>query len=110
MSAMGGSLPREIAELPFDLGVHVERFLAASDAACVTRLDEGSDLLEDLGIGRRGRPRELAQLRLDVDRLLAARLPSRVARLEHLADVVLALGPGRRRGRRLVADRQPAAP
>src|SRR5215210_8609018 len=117
---MRGSLPREIAELTRDLGLHVERLLAACDAARVAGLDELADLLEDLRIRgcRPARSDELRELALDVDGRAALCRAARVAGLEHLADVLLALGGGDRRGLRVgarahvpvVADRQPAAP
>src|SRR5687768_8158166 len=95
---MRGSLPRflgsprEIAELTRDLGLHVERLLAPCDPPCVAGLDERADLLEDLGVRRGRRLRELRELLLDVDGRAALRGAPGVAGLEHLADLVVALG------------------
>src|SRR3954463_8115450 len=112
---MARRLPREVAELTLDLGLHVERLLAAGDPPRVARLHEGPDLLHDLGILRRRRPRELLQLLLDVERGLAAGQPAGVAGLAHLTDLVLALCPADRRGSgrvrpqvAVLADRQSA--
>src|SRR4051794_23616483 len=110
-------LPREVAELTFDLGLDVERLLAARDPARVAGLDELADLLEDLGIRRRRGPCELRELALDVDRRATLRRPAGVAGLEHLADVLLALRGADRSGRSarprvqvaILADREPAA-
>src|SRR5438045_51953 len=102
---MARRLPREVAELTLDFGLHVERLLPAGDPPRVARLNERPDLLHDLGILRRGRPRELLKLLLDVDRRLAAGHAARVAGLEHLADLVVAVGPAdRRRSRRVRAQ------
>src|SRR5690349_5113003 len=94
---MARRLPRELAELTLDLGLDVQRFLPAGDPARVARLHERPDLLHDLGIPRRGRPRELPELLLDVDLRLAAGRAARVAGLEHLPDLVVALGTADRR-------------
>src|SRR5687767_3067591 len=100
---MARSLPREVAELAFDLGLHVERLLTARDAAGVARLDQLADLVGYPGIGRGGRPGERPQLLLDVDGRLAAGGAAGVARLEHLADLVVALGEVHRPGARRAA-------
>src|SRR5215203_4240021 len=120
---MRGRLPRELAKLTRDLGLDVERLLAARHPAGVAGLDQRADLLEDLGVGDvippARRPDQLGQLGLDVPGGLAAGGTASVARLEHLADLVVALrlahrrrcGPARpaRAHVAVLADREPAA-
>jgi hypothetical protein len=61
----------ELAQLALDLGLDVERLAPPARAALVARDDERAHLGFEARV--RGRPVELAQLRLDVDRLEARR-------------------------------------
>src|SRR5205807_1334539 len=83
-----------------DLGLDVERLLAARDAAVVARDHELTDLLPQRAVGgRRAAARQRRDLRVDVERLLAAHHAARRLRLDELPDLRVGLGPRRRAAR-----------
>src|SRR5215211_804002 len=111
-SAMRGVVSPELAQLPGDFGLHVQRLLAHADAALVAGDHEIAHLGHQRGVGveRRRLPHERRELGLDVQWLLAPAHPALVAGLEHLADLVVANRAGHRLGLGRLVEREPAAP
>src|SRR6185312_11695695 len=105
---MGVSIPdwarrlrAQVAELTLDLGIHVERRLAAADAALISSLHELADLVpESLVHGRRRARHQGCHLGINVERRLPARLPPGRLRLHELADLLCRFGTSRRAVRR----------
>src|SRR5690348_1901736 len=86
-------LRAQLAELPLDLRVHVERLLAAPHPALVSGLHELADLVpESVVAGDRRAGHQGSHLGLHVEWRLAPRLAPRRLRLHELADLLGRLG------------------
>ncbi len=82
-------MPAQLAYLAFDLGLHIERRLASSLPAVVTRNHELPNLLAQSRIDRgRGQALKLAFV---VHGRLSPPAPKFIARCEELPDLLLAL-------------------
>src|SRR5215210_898690 len=92
-SAIGRTLPGQLAQLALDLLLDVERLLALARTPLVARDDQRPDLLAKACVDRLGRGRgEALELGLDVHGLLAAPSTALVAGGEQLPDLSVALG------------------